>query len=201
MTVVHVKTSMNVCSMSVVKTQHAKILLVLINVLVIVGIVVTALNVMTSTDVMIHPYIQIKTQDVRIMIEPLGNHVLMVTAILIVFASTTTNFSSLTDAMSTHDMLKQMVLTSTSVSQALSKMPVPPWMELFTLNVMTKMNVYPTMNLVEILKEVTPVLVIMVTAVTRTNVTMIINVNSALTIAISTHEAPILKARLHVAVI
>ena len=51
MTVVHVKTSMNVYSMSVVKTQHVKILLVLMNVLVIVDILVTALNVMTSMNV------------------------------------------------------------------------------------------------------------------------------------------------------
>ena len=40
-------------------------------------------------------------------------------------------------------------------------------MELLKLNVMTKMNVYPTMNLLKILKKVTPVLVIMVTAVTN----------------------------------
>ena len=60
-------------------------------------------------------------------------------------------------------------------------------MELLTLNVMTKMNVYTSMNLVKILKEVTPVLVIMVTAVT--NARMIMNVKSALTISISTHSA------------
>ena len=117
---------MNVCSMSVVKTQHSKILLVLMNVLVIVDIVVTALNVMTSTDVMTHPHVQIKTQDVRIMIAPLSVHVLMVTAMLIVFASITTNFSSLTVAIPTQDVSTQMVLTSASVSQALSKMTVPP---------------------------------------------------------------------------
>ena len=85
-------------------------------------------------------------------------------------------------------------------------MTVPSWKELLTLNVMTRMNVSPTMNaqrmhLAKILKEVTPVLVIMVTAGTDTNVTMIMNVNSALTIAMSTHGAPILTARLHVAVI
>ena len=72
-------------------------------------------------------------------------------------------------------------------------------MELLKLNVMTKMNVYPTMNLLKILKEVTPVLAIMVTAVT--NATMIMNANSALTIAISTHGAPELTVYLHVAVI
>ena len=126
MTVVHVKTLMNVCSMSVVKTQHAKILLVLMNLLVLVDMVVTALNVLTSTDVMTHPHVQVKTQDVRMMMVPLSVHVLMITAMMIVFASITTNFSSLTVAMPTQDVSTQMVLTSASVSQALSKMTVAP---------------------------------------------------------------------------
>ena len=130
----------------------------------------------------------------------------MVTAILMVFALITTNFSPLTDAMTAQDVPTQTALTSASVNQALSKMTVPPLMEVLTLNMMAKMNVYPTinaqrMNLVKILKQVSPVLVIMVIAVTGTNVTMIVNMNSALTIAISTHGAPILTARLHVAVI
>ena len=113
---VHVKTSMNVYSMSVVEMQHAKILLVLMNVLVIVDIVVTALNVMTSTNVMTHPHVQIKTQDVRIMMAPLSVHVLMVTAMLMVFALIRTNVSSLTVAMTTQDVPTQMVLISASVS-------------------------------------------------------------------------------------
>ena len=56
------------------------------------------------------------------MMAPISVHVLMVTAMLIVFASITTNFSSLTVAIPTQDVSTQMVLTSASVSQALSKM-------------------------------------------------------------------------------
>ena len=62
---VHVKTSMNVYSMSVVKTQHFKIRLALVNLHVIVDTVVTVLNVKMSTNVMAHPHVQMKTQDVR----------------------------------------------------------------------------------------------------------------------------------------
>ena len=124
---------------------------------------------------------------------------------LMVFASIT-NVSSLTAAMTTQDVQTPMTLTSAFMSPALSKMTVPPWMELLTLNVITRINVCPTMNaqrmqIVKILKEVTHVLVMMVATVTVTNVTMIINVNSAIIIAISMHGAPILTARLHAAVI
>ena len=141
MTVAHVKTLMNVFSTSVGKTQHVKIIQALINVYVIGDIVVTMLNVKTSTNVRTSLHVQIRTQYAKTMM--VVSHVLdlFVTVMLMVSVLISTNVSSLTVAMTTKDAPIRMVLISASVSRAMSKTIISPLMALLTLNVKIKMNV------------------------------------------------------------
>ena len=137
-TVAHVKTLMNVFSMSVGRTQHVKIIQALMNVHVIVDIV---LNVKTSTNVRTSLHVQIKTQYATTMMVVSHVLVLLVTAMLMAFVLISTNVSTLTVAMTTQDAPIRMVLISASVSRAMPKTIISQLMALLTLNVKTKMNV------------------------------------------------------------
>ena len=140
MTVAHVKTLMNVFSTSVGKTQHVKIIQALINVYVIGDIVVTMLNVKTSTNVT-SLHVQIRTQYAKTMMVVSHVLVLLVTAMLMAFVLISTNVSPLTVAMTTLDAPIRMVLISASVSRAMPKTIISQLMTLLTLNVKIKMNV------------------------------------------------------------